>query len=561
MKVPQEMVDDFRNHLWACFKYLGLGEPTAAQYAMADALQNGPKDMQLQAGRGFGKSVITACLASWFLLRDPNATILVVSATGNKSAEFISMTRRIMDLVPYCEHLRPGDHTTDNAFAFNVEARDKIGQDKSCFARGISSQITGSHADFVIGDDIEIEGNCETAASRQKLLNKVHEFEQIRNVGGRVIFLGTPQIQESIYNTLKDNYKVTKFPAVMPDPSIQSEVEDVNEWILQSGLEIGEPTQPERFPTEILMERKAKIGPRLFSLHYKLDTTLADAAKYPLKLADLIVIDVNPEMAPEKIVWASSTPNKQVHSFGLSGDKVYEPMWISPNFTPYTQTAMFVDPSGRGKDETAVCIASTCNGYIFIHEIIGLEGGYSNVTLNKIAKLCYQYSIKLIRVESNFGDAMFCQLLRPVVGEMCGQVAIEDYRVTGSKESRIIGSLEPVMAQHRLVFNTHAIKDKETQYQITRLTGSRGSLKHDDRVDVLAAAASYWEDTLGLNVDHAIARNRHKEQEEKIQEWLSNKRVYGLLGDKVSGALRVHSDYVSKPKPNKWANNNKQRKW
>ena len=164
------------------FKYLGLGDPTAAQYAMADALQNGPKDMQLQAGRGFGKSVITACLASWFLLRDANATILVVSATGNKAAEFISMTRRIMDLVPYCEHLRPGDHTTDNAFAFNVEARDKIGQDKSCCLR--ESQITGSHADFVIVD-IEIE--VTVAVSRQKLLNKVHEFEQIRNVGGRVI--------------------------------------------------------------------------------------------------------------------------------------------------------------------------------------------------------------------------------------------------------------------------------------------------------------------------------------------------------------------------------------
>ena len=67
MEVPQEMKDDFRNHLWACFKYLGLGEPTPVQYEMADALQKGPKDMQLQAGRGFGKSVITSCLASSFL--------------------------------------------------------------------------------------------------------------------------------------------------------------------------------------------------------------------------------------------------------------------------------------------------------------------------------------------------------------------------------------------------------------------------------------------------------------------------------------------------------------
>jgi len=552
MKIPQEMVDDFRNHLWACFKYLGLGEPTAAQYAMAEALQDGPKDMQLQAGRGFGKSVITACLASWFLLRDSNATILVVSATGNKAAEFISMTRKIMDLVPYCEHLRPGDHTTDNAFAFNVEARDKIGQDKSCYARGISSQITGSHAEYVIGDDIEIEGNCETAAARQKLLNKVHEFEQIRNVGGRVILLGTPQIQESIYNVLKDSYDVTKFPAVMPDPNVPSEIEDVNEWVLQSGLEIGAPTQPERFPMEILLERQAKIGPRLFSLHYKLDTTLADAAKYPLKLSDLVVIDVHPEMAPEKVIWASSTPNRTLPSFGLAGDKIFDPMWISPQFTPYTQTAMFIDPSGRGKDETAICIASTCNGYIYIHELLGLEGGYSDVTLTKISKLAYQYGLRLIRVESNFGDAMFCQLLRPIVAEMCGQVAIEDYRVTGAKEARIVNALEPVTTQHRLVFDTKAIKDKETQYQITRLTPSRGSLSHDDRVDVLSAAVSYWEDTLGLNVDHAIAKNRAKEQDEVVKEWLSNKRIFGVLSDKVTGAMRLHPSNPQE-QPNKWS--------
>jgi len=540
MNIPNEMVEDFRNHLWACFKYLGLGEPTGAQYAMADALQSGPNDMQLQAGRGFGKSVITACLASWFLLRDPNATIMVVSATGNKAAEFISMTRRILDLVPYCEHLRPGDHTTDNAFAFNVEARTKVGQDKSCYARGINSQITGSHADFVIGDDIEIEGNCETAASRTKLLNKVSEFEQIRNVGGRVIFLGTPQIQESIYNQLKDGYPVTKFPAIMPDKNIISEVENVNDWILSSGLEAGSPTQPERFPNEVLLERKAKIGPRLFSLHYKLDTSLADQAKYPLKLADLVVFDVNPEVAPEKVVWASSTPNKLVPSFGLAGDLIYEPMWISPKFTPYLQSAMFIDPSGRGKDETSVCVASTSNGYVFIHELIGIEGGYSDSVLRRIAKLAYQYDLNLIRVESNFGDAMFCQLLRPVIAETCGQVAIEDYRVTGAKEPRIIAALEPVMAQHRLCFNTKAIKEKETQFQITRIHNGRGSLSHDDRVDVLAAAVNYWEDAIGLNVDDAVERNREKEKQQIVDEWMSNKRIHGLLGDKVSGALRLN---------------------
>jgi len=537
MNIPQEMVDDFRNHLWACFKYLGLGEPTGAQYAMADALQDGPTDMQLQAGRGFGKSVITACLASWFLLKDSDCTIMVVSATGNKATEFISMTRKILDLVPYCQHLKPGDHTTDNAFAFDVETRTKIGQDKSCFARGITSQITGSHADYVVGDDIEIEGNCETANAREKLLSKVSEFEQIRNVGGRVIFLGTPQIKDSIYNQLKAGYPVTKFPAVMPDKAVPTEVENVNEWVLQLGLEPGKATQPERFPDEVLMERMAKIGPKLFALHYKLDTSLADFEKFPLRLSDLIVIDVNPDLCPEKIIWANSKPMKGVPSFGLTGDLVYEPMWISDKFVPYTQRVMYVDPSGRGSDETAVCIASFSNGYIYIHELVGYLGGYEKNILKKIARLAYEYKVKLVRVESNFGDAMFCQLLAPIMTDICGSIAIEDYRVSGRKEARVIARMEPVMSQHRLVFDKRAICQEETQKQITRIYDRRGALPHDDRIDCLAAAVGHWEDLLRTDVDVIIENNRKAADKQLVDTWLNDKRRMGLWSDRLSGAL------------------------
>lgn len=555
MNIPQEMLDDFRNHMWACFKYLGLGEPTGAQYGMADALQSGSNDMQLQAGRGFGKSVITACLASWFLLKDSNCTIMVVSATGNKATEFISMTRRILDLVPYCEHLKPGDHTTDNAFAFNVESRTKIGQDKSCYARGITSQITGSHADYVIGDDIEIEGNCETANAREKLLSKVSEFEQIRNVGGRVIFLGTPQIKDSIYNQLKAGYPVTKFPAVMPDLSNPIEAEDINDWVIQSGLEPGQATQPERFSDEVLLERMAKIGPKLFALHYKLDTSLADFEKFPLRLSDLIVIDVHPDMCPEKIIWANSKPMKGVPAFGLTGDVIYEPMWIADTFVPYSQRVMYIDPSGRGSDETAVCIASFANGYIFIHELVGYVGGYEKGILNKISRLAYDYGVKLVRVESNFGDAMFCQLLAPIMTDVCGSVAIEDFRVSGRKEARIISTMEPVMTQHRLVFDKRSICQEETQKQITRIFDKRGALPHDDRIDCLAAAVSHWEDQLRTDVDVIIDNNRKAAEQRQVDTWLDDDRRMGLWSDHLSGAVIRREKNRPPVDPNKagWA--------
>jgi len=553
--VPEEMVQDARNHLYASMRYLFGVDPTPIQYAMMDALQEHGVDMQLQAGRGAGKSVLTSILASWFLLRDPNCCIMVLSATAQKAVEFISMTRRICDIVPYCSHLAPGGHMTDNAFAFNCGARSKVGQDASVFARGITSQITGSHADIVISDDIEIEGNSDTEIQREKLLGRLHELEQIRNPGGRVIMLGTPQTRDSIYNKLAQSYPQIKFPAVIPDPSISSQIENAADWIMALPGEPGETTQPERFTQELLEERKAKIGPTKFDLHYRLDCSLADVGRYPLRLADLMVMDVDHELFPEKLVWANAEPIKNLPTFGISGDRCYHPMYTAAAFIPYTQTVVFVDPAGRGADETAVCVASVVNGYIVIHELIGLEGGYSEPVLEKIAKKALQYNASIIRVESNFGDGAVSALLRPIVARMCGQVSVEDFRVSGAKEKRIIDNIEPVMAAHRLVFNTSAIRDEENQKQITRLQDLRGALKHDDRIDTVSAACEFWKDWLQVDVDVEAAKNSRKAEEEYIKMWTDDVRRGEVIteargGSGTSRVRNIFNESTSKTRPN-----------
>jgi predicted phage terminase large subunit-like protein len=257
-------------------------------------------------------------------------------------------------------------------------------------------------------------------------------------------------------------------------------------------------------------------------------------------------------MCPEKIVWANSVPMKSVPSFGLSGDLIYEPMWTSDNFVPYTQTVMTVDPSGRGDDETAVCVASLCNGYIYIHELIGYPGGYEKSILNKITKLAIEYGVKQIRVESNFGDAMYCQLLIPVVKSMSNSIGVVDFRVSGQKETRMLSTLEPVMAQHRLVFNRKAICQEETQKQITRLFDKRGALRHDDRVDCLSSAVGFWESSLSLDVEQIIQKRQLKEKDEVMKQWLNDDRRMGLFSERLGNIL-----IGNKPKRpvSKWTQN------
>jgi hypothetical protein len=549
MKVPQDILDDFRNHLYFCFKHLGLGEPTKIQYELARQIQEGPSDQIIAAGRGTGKSTITACLASWVWLRNANNTFLVLSNTQGKAIDFVSQARKILSVVPYCKGFVPGDSDKDNALGFNLPVRSKFTQDLSCAARGITGQITGLHSDYIILDDIEVAGKNESPVGKEQLLRKLGELESIRNKPSRVIFLGTPHYQDSIYNTLKLSYPMIKYPAEMPDPSLPSEMDDVAQWVLDQDLEPGEPTQPERFDKQELANRKAKMGPSAYALQYKLDTTLSDTSRYPLKLRDLIVMDIDPKVGPDRIIWQGQKPLSGIPVFGISGDIVSEPMHISSNYLSYQHMHMTIDPSGRGSDQTGICVSSVLSGVIFIHELLGIDGGYDDVTLLKIAKLVNEYEIPLVRVESNFGDGLFTKVLLPFLVKECGKVGVEEYRVTGQKEKRIIETLEPVMAMHRLVMARKAIKDQENQMQLTRLHLGRGALKHDDRVDALASAVEFYKSHMSLDTGKASEELKKKQWEKTVKDWQNNFRASDYVP--CSGATKVISTNHKKPKSGK----------
>jgi len=551
MKVPQEVLDDFRNHLYFCFKHLGLGEPTKIQYEIAREIQEGPQDFILAAGRGTGKSTITACLASWEWLRDPNLTFLVLSNTQGKAIDFVSQARKILSVVPYCKYMIPRDQDKDNALGFNLAVRTKFTQDLNCAARGITGQITGLHADRVILDDIEVSGKNETPVGKETLLKKLAELESIRNKNSRVGFLGTPHYQDSIYNVLKESYPMIKYPAEMPDVSVPHEVEDVAPWVLGLDIEPGDATQPERFDRNELGSRKAKIGPSHYALQYKLLTSLADQDRYPLKLRDLLVMDIDPQVGPDKIVWQGQNPLRDMPNFGIAGDMVPEPMFVSSNYLPFQHMHLCIDPSGRGTDETGLCVASVLSGTIFIHELFGIQGGYDDATLTKIAKLVNEYQIPLVRVESNFGDGLFTKVLIPFLMKSCGKVGVEEYRVSGQKELRIIETLEPVMAMHRLVVARKAIRDQTNQTQLTRLHKGRGALKHDDRVDVLSAAVEFYKSHMSLDTAQASEAMHKKEWEKRINDWANNFRASDYAP--TSGATKlISTNHKPKNKKSQW---------
>jgi hypothetical protein len=528
---------DFRIFMYVVWKHLGLPEPTPVQYDIANYLQNGPRRSVIEAFRGVGKSWITSAFVCWLLLNNPQLKILVVSASKERADAFSTFVKRLINEIPLLQHLKPQDGQRDSVIAFDVGPATPD-HSPSVKSVGITGQITGSRADILIADDVEVPNNSATQMMRDKLSEAVKEFDAILKPGGRILYLGTPQTEMSLYNQLPERgYEVRIWPALFPEIKTVIKYKGALAPMITKALEedsekANKPTDPRRFSEEDLMERKASYGKAGFALQFQLDTSLSDADRYPLKVGDLVIQNLNPMMAHLKVAW-SAAPELCINDLpnvALTGDRFYRPMWHTDEMSEYTGSVMSIDPSGRGKDETGYACVKALAGNLFLTEAGGITGGYEMETLEALAYAAKRNQVKYIIIEANFGDGMFTQLLKPVLARIY-PCTVEEVKHSTQKEARIIDTLEPVMSTHRLIVDQRVIqKDFDTAkdikyslfYQLTRLTRDRGALVHDDRLDALAIAVAYWTESMARDNNKAAHDIQSAALDKELKKFMGN---------------------------------------
>jgi len=529
--IDQDPLSDFRKFLYVTWKHLNLPDPTKVQYDIAKHIQHGEKRMIVEAFRGVGKSWITSAYVVWLLYMNPQLNILVVSASKNRADDFTTFTLRLIKEMEILAHLVPRDDQRQSKISFDVGPAN-ASHAPSVKSVGVTGQLAGSRADVLIADDIEVPNNSATQGMRDKLSEAVKEFDAILKPDGRIIYLGTPQNQESLYNKLPDRgYKVRIWPARYPTEDQMIGYGNKIAPIIRKEMElgevtVGESTDPQRFSDFDLMEREASYGRSGFALQFMLDTRLSDAERYPLKVGDLLVMDIPTHEAPEKLSWSSDEEYivEELPNVAFNGDHYHKPMFMSDNFVEYTGSVMSIDPSGRGKDETGYAVVKMLNGYLYVRRCGGISGGYSEEALQELAKIAKEEQVNEIIVESNFGDGMFNQLFIPVLTKI-HPVTLSEVRHNIQKEKRIIDVLEPVLNQHKMVIDKKLIKRDydscqhlppeqslryQLMYQLTRITRERGALTNDDRLDALAMATQYWVEHMAQDADNRISARRHE---------------------------------------------------
>ncbi|MEM9726285.1 MAG: phage terminase large subunit [Pseudomonadota bacterium] len=550
---------DFRVFLALVWRRLGLPKPTPLQFDMARYLQRGPRRKLVMAFRGVGKSWIFSAYIAWRLWRDPDLKVLVVSATKPAADQTARFVRRLIQELPLLRRLKPRPGQRDSASSFDVGPA-RPAKDPSLRAVGVNGQITGSRADAILADDIETQNNALTAAARLRLSEQIKEFDAVLRPGGSVTFLGTPQSVETIYAALPARgYAVRIWPAEIPlDAAVyQGRLAPYVARRIARGSPPGTPLDPVRFDSDDLAERRASFGPAGYALQFLLDARETDALRYPLRLADLIVTQLGEREGPNHIAWSAETPALS----GLEGaarllgrgasDRFVGPAEIAEDTAPYADAVLAVDPSGRGKDETAYALVKALNGALFLTGSGGFEGGYEPEVLAALAEIACAGGARRCVVEAEFGDGMFARLLGPALRRAGWRGGLEEQRSRGrAKERRIADLLEPVMAQHRLVVDhavvasdaalAEAAPDRALFHQMARLSRASGALAHDDRLDALSLAVEALAPALAKDAAAAAEATRAKQLKADLRHVKASlyARLHGGDPEQAARSLR-----------------------
>jgi len=160
--------------------------------------ERGDKTLLLMAFRSCGKSTLVGLFCVWVLWRNPDLRILVVSADLALAKKMVRNVKRILERHFLTRHLKPDAIDQWGSDRFTVRRNLEL-RDPSMLAKGVTSNLTGTRADFIICDDVEVPKTSETAQKRAFLRERLLELDYILTPNGTQLYVGTPHCFHTIY--------------------------------------------------------------------------------------------------------------------------------------------------------------------------------------------------------------------------------------------------------------------------------------------------------------------------------------------------------------------------
>lgn len=393
---------------------------------LAECWQRGDRELLLMAFRNSGKSTLVGLFAAWLLVCDPELRIMVLAADHQLAQKMVRNVRRILERHPFAAGLRP-DAADEWASGRFTVARSLEHRDPSMLAKGIGANITGSRADIVICDDVEVPNTCDTSVKWAELRDRLDEIDFILMPGGLRLFVGTPHTYYSIYADQARSEVGEESPYLAGFTSLHLPIYDDHQ----------KSRWPERFSVERIEAMRERAGPAKFQSQMMLQ---------PVNI-------LNARLDPDRL---------HVHDAELEYREGNGEPLLRLDDRRLVSASCFWDPSfgrpGRGDGCVIACLFTDIDGGYWLQGVEYLTHNPELVNeMDEATQLCRQavsfarrHYVPAVTIETNGVGRFLPGLFRRELNRAGLATAVIEHASSRNKTDRILEAFDAVLAAGRL---------------------------------------------------------------------------------------------------------------
>ena len=434
---------------------------------LAKLWQSDIKKGLLMAFRDSGKSTIVGLFCSWILYIKPDMRILIMAADFELAKKMVRNIKRIIERHPLTKHLKPTQKDQWASDRFTV-VRHKELRDPSVLARGIGANITGSRADIIICDDVEVPKTCDTPAKKQDLRDKLSELDFVLVPNGVTLYIGTPHTKQTIYDISDEGFLQGFLMLKMP-------VLDAN----------GRSVWPERFTVEKIDAIKKRAGPLKFLSQMMLTPVELVESRLNVNLVHFYQDELE-YVESNRVAYLNLCAHKMVSGVA----------WWDPAFG-----------KSEGDRSVLACVFFDAFGNCYVHDMIYLfvqdEANAAEYQCRQVIQAIQNYHLPCVMIETNGIGKFLPELLKKHLKEGGTVCAVIPKISHMSKAQRILEALDARLANGS-VFMHERIKQTPFMQEITQWHADNKNM-HDDGLDALSGCLLAEPVRLSCSVKPAIS--------------------------------------------------------
>lgn len=452
---------DFPEFIWVWNARLGQGTPRhhlrmarwlAARWRARD------RELLLMAFRSSGKSTIVGLFCAWVLAGEPDLRIMVLAADFALAKKMVRNVKRIIERHPLASGLKPRRRGHWASDQFTVNRPGEL-RDPSMVAKGIGANITGSRAEIIICDDVEVPNTCDSVPKRADLRQRLGEIDYVLVPGGTQLYVGTPHSFYTIYGREPRLETGEARPFLDGFARLEIPLLDGN----------GASAWPERFPADRIAAIRRRSGPNKFDSQMMLrPVNIADGRLDPDRL----------RLYDGELVYAEG--NGQPVLTLLGKRMVSAACWWDPSY----------GAPGKGDSSVVAAVFTDAEGGYWLHRVRYLTHDPALAGVDEATQMCRQvadfvrgHHLPAVTLESNGLGRFLPGLLRRELAAAGVPCAVAEAHSSRAKDQRIVDAFDAVLAAgalwaHRGVWATPFITEMR-EWQ-------PGGKSRDDGLDAVA---------------------------------------------------------------------------